>query len=127
MPLGLANIFLPLFVYILVCYLSQNKIFLHFWLALKNSLKNKILMCILLFIVSPIPLTVIIFSISSKYIYLKDLFLNFPLSMGFPLMLFFIFEPFITKLVNKHCKNHPNSKSWLKKNYDLRMEIQEEL
>ena len=84
-------------------------------------------MCLLLFIVSPLPLTVIIASISLKHAYLEDLFLNFPLSVGGPLMLFFIFEPFITKLVNKHCKNHPNSKSWLKKNYDLRMEIQNQI
>ena len=126
-PWVLANILLPFFTYILVCYLSQNKIFLHFWLVLKNSLKSKIMMCLLLFIVSPLPLTVIIASISLKYAYLKDLFLNFPLSMGGPLMLFFVFEPIVTMFVDEFFKIFPNSKSWLKKNYDLRMEIQKEL
>jgi len=43
---------------------------------------------------------------------------------GFPLMLLFFFEPIITKMLDKYFKKHPNSKSWLKKNYDLRMEIQ---
>ena len=127
LPWGTANILLPFFTYILVCYLSQNRMFLRFWHTLKNSLKNKILMCVLLFITSPIPVAVIIFSIFLKHVDLNDLLLNFPLSMGFPLMLFFIFEPIVTQMVGKHFEKHPNSKSWLKKNYDLRMEIQKEL
>ena len=84
-------------------------------------------MCVLLFITSPIPLAVIIFSIFLKHVDLNDLLLNFPLSMGFPLMLFFIFEPIVTQMVDMYFEKHPNSKSWLKKNYDLRMEIQKEL
>ena len=41
LPWGAANILLPIFTYILVCYLSQSKIFLRFWITLKNSLKNE--------------------------------------------------------------------------------------
>jgi len=117
------NIFLPFGMYISVCYISQNKILLRIWAALKCNQIYKILKCALLFLISPIPLAIL----TSSEVCLVDLILNFPLSMGFPLMLFFIFEPVITKLVNKHCEKHPNSKSWLKKNYDLRMEIQKEI
>ena len=117
------NIFLPFGMYISVCYLSQNKILLRFWAALNSNQIYKILICALLFLISPIPLAIL----ASSEICLIDLILNFPLSMGFPLMLFFIFEPIVTQMVGKHFEKHPNSKSWLKKNYDLRMEIQKEL
>ena len=120
------NIFIPFLIYLLVFSLSQNSGFLRFWGFLKSNLLNKIMLCFILFKISPMPFVTLLLLGSYKQA-LRDFNLNFPLSMGFPLMLFFIFEPFITKLVNKHCKNHPNSKSWLKKNYDLRMEIQEEL
>ena len=117
------NVLIPFFIYLLTFHLSQNSEFLRFWLLLKNNLSNKIKLCFILFIISPMPLTTLLLLKSYEQA-LRDFFLSFPLSMGFPLMLFFILEPIITKLVNKHCEKHPNSKSLLKKNYDLRMEIQ---
>ena len=127
----LANIFLPLLAYFFLYYISCNKNFLEFSLAINRNLINKIKMCLLLFIFSPttflcILLPFIMVSLAKQLI----LHLNamcILLSMATPFMLFFIFEPIITKLVNKHCEKYPNSKSWLKKNYDLRMEIQKEL
>ena len=120
------NIALPLFVYVFICFLSQNKIFLQFLFVLKNNLMSKIFLCSILFIISPMPLvTLLLFSSHAQA--LRDLFFNFSLSMGFPLMLFFILEPIVTQMIDKHFEKHPNSKSWLKKNYDLRMGIQKEL
>ena len=129
------NVLIPFFIYLLTFYLSQNSGFLHFWLLLKNNLPNKIRLCFILFIISPMPLICLIailltFSELRATDFLGFLCLeiiHFPLSMGGALMLFFIFEPIITKLVNKHCEKHSDSKSWLKKNYDLRMEILTEL
>ena len=120
------NIFIPLFICLLVLYHSQNIKFLRLWFTLKNNLTSKIFLCTLLFIISPMPLVTLLLFRSYEQA-LRDFFLSFPLSMGFPLMLFFIFEPIITKMVDKHFEKRPDSKSWLKKNYDLRMEIQKEL
>lgn len=129
------NILIPFFIYLLAFYLSQNSGFLHFGLLLKNNLSNKIRLCFILFIISPMPLICLIaillmfseWRAADFWGFLCLEITHFPLSMGFPLMLFFIFEPVITRLVNKHYEKHTNSKSLLKKNYDLRMDIQKEL
>ena len=122
----------PLILYFTLLYLSRNKIFLRLFIRLNRNNITKILFCLFYFLISPLQLYT-----TCSYYYdfhlLQEFFfggifssiINYMYSLAIPLSLFFIFEPFITKLVNKHCKNHPNSKSWLKKNYDLRMEIQD--
>lgn len=120
------GIVVPLISYVLCFYLSNNACFLKMFIALKQSCIMKIVICLFLFIITPVTLLFSTYFNNFNLFLIEDIcfvLLLYLISLAFPLTLFFIFEPVITKCINKHCEKLPNSKTLLKKNYDLRMKI----
>ena len=127
-------IIIPLILYFTLFYLSQNKFYLLLSSKINKNIVIKLLLCLIIFIISPLQISEISVNCYDLNLLfnclmgsIREFVFNYIYSLALPLTLFFIFEPVITKCIDKYFKKRLNSKTWLKKNYDLRMEIEKEL
>ena len=136
-------VLIPYFLYNILFFLSSNKTFLTNMINFTRYRLKRYLLYLMFWAISPLPLLFLFLFTRSLFSYkptiiesvlhtIKDfpyglvgIFggMNFPYTLAFPLILFFITLPWLTKLIDNYLEQDTDDLPLLRKNYKLRKEI----
>ena len=125
-------VLIPYFLYNILFFLSSNKTFLTNMINFTRYRLKRYLLYLMFWAISPVPLLLIIINVNdfNLFEFIKDIalfllasILIFPYTLAFPLILFFITLPWLTKLIDNYLEQDTDDLPLLRKNYKLRKGI----